>query len=115
MFPHGETAELLRGAEVEDPYSGETILDWDNPEVVETWHGIGIAPRATNEDIAVGRETVHSGLTLYAVPSNSTVHAHDRVKALGQVWEVDGEPARFKNPMTGWNPGLTVYLKKEDG
>jgi hypothetical protein len=33
----------------------------------------------------------------------------------GQVYLVDGDPAVWRNPYTGWQPGAVVTLGRVDG
>ncbi|MCW2904689.1 MAG: hypothetical protein JWO67_6954 [Streptosporangiaceae bacterium] len=61
------------------------------------------------------RDTVTRLATLYT-PPGSDIRAPDRVLLPdGSRWSVVGHPADFTQPLTGWNPGMTVTLQKVDG
>lgn len=114
MYPHGEIATRLRGEAVADPYSAEaTALSWDDPDELEI-PGCGFDPGGSLEPVEVGRAAVITQPTLYA-PADADVLAGDRVEVRSLTWEVDGDPALWRSPFTGWEPGLVVKLKKVSG
>lgn len=116
MYLHGETAQLLEGTAITDPYSGETGgVDWSTPTVVETWTGIAVAPKTSTESSEVTRTPLFAGLTILGVPVDSAVTAEHRVRVRGEDYEVEGDPANYHNPFTGWNPGKVVNLKRIEG
>ena len=110
IFPYGETVTRIRSVERDefgDPIGGaEPNLDIP---------GCGVAPRQAGEQIGQGRIAVTSGLTLY-VPPGADVLPSDRFEVRGAVWEVTGEPAVWRSPFTGWEPGREVELTRvEEG
>lgn len=109
-FPYGETVTRIRSVERDqfgDPI-GAAEPDLDIP-------GCGVAPRQAGEQIGQGRIAVTSGLTLY-VPPGADVLPSDRFEVRGAVWEVEGEPAVWRSPFTGWEPGREVQLTRvEEG
>src|SRR5690606_26282497 len=77
--------------------------------------GCGVAPRQAGEQIGAGRIAVTSGVTLY-VPPGADVLPSDRFEVRGVEYEVDGEPAVWRSPFTGWEPGREVVLTRvEEG
>lgn len=78
--------------------------------------GCFVGPSGTREITANGREGVGVGLTLY-LPAGARIGAHERVRIDGTdgVFEVDGEDFPWQSPLTGWEPGVTVRLKKVTG
>lgn len=115
-FPYGVRPVVLRAKAILDPYSGEaTAADWTNPDRLPFKQPAGIAPRESTEPTADGRNSVITGRTLYAEPGED-VTAHDRVELPGDgVWQVDGDPADWRSPLTGWHPGLVIQLKRVEG
>jgi hypothetical protein len=110
IFPYGETVTRIRSVERDefgDPI-GDAEPNLDIP-------GCGVAPRQAGEQIGQGRIAVTSGLTLY-VPPGADVLPSDRFEVRGAVWEVAGEPAVWRSPFTGWEPGREVELTRvEEG
>lgn len=116
-FPYGEPVAVIRAGEIEDPYSGETELDWDNPTEIPYEH-CGVDSRSVGENEEPldlpHRRPVIDGLTIYG-PPDMDVTAHDRMRVRGKVWQVHGDPEKPRSPFTGWEPGTTVRLRKVDG
>jgi hypothetical protein len=114
MFAHGETVTRQRAKAVTDPYSGESVaLDWSTP-LTATISGCGFNPGGTSEQVQTGRIPVVTRPEVYA-PAGSDIRAQDRLVVRGKTYEVDGEPAAWRSPFTGWEPGLVVSLKIVEG
>lgn len=114
MFAFGETVTRLRGTPVTDPYSAEvTDLDWANPDALPI-PGCGFAPSGSTEPLEQGRSAVITTPTVYA-PAGADVLAHDRLIVRGRTWQVKGDPADWRHPMTGWTPGLVIQLEEVAG
>lgn len=114
MFPYGETVTRIRPAAKLDPYSGEVIdLDWTNALELDI-DGVGFDPGSSSEAQDARRDATTTAPTLYAQPG-SDIAAGDRVRVRGLVYEVDGRPADWRSPFTGWNPGLVVTLRLMEG
>lgn len=60
------------------------------------------------------RDTVITGLMLLT-PPGTDVQPTDRFTARGDTWEVDGEPAEWRSPLTGTDVGVLVALKRVEG
>lgn len=114
MFAHGELVIRQRATPVLDPYSGEpTDYSWDDPDLLDL-PGCGFDPGGSVETSEVGRAPIVTQPTVYADPS-ADVLAGDRLVVRGRTWEVDGDPADWRNPFTGWRPGLVIKLKAVSG
>lgn len=112
-FPHGESVDVLTAGTRTDPYSEETVTDWSTATEV-THEGIAVEPRPSSEPVQDARNAVVSGFTLYGFPPGS-VTAGNRVRVRGEVYDVLGDPADWRNPFTGWAPGLVVQVGRTEG
>lgn len=112
--PFGETVTRLRATAVTDPYSGEaTDLSWDAPAELAI-PGWAVEPRPSSEPTQDARNSVVSGYTLYGDPGADITSA-DRVRVRGEVFEVEGDVAVWRNPFNGANPGVVIQTKRVDG
>lgn len=114
MFAHGETVTRLRATMVLDPYSGENgEPSWDDPDELDI-SGCAFDPGGSSEALDLARNVVTTQPKVYA-PAGSDIAAADRVVVRGVTYEVDGNPALWRSPFTGWEPGLVVALKSSEG
>lgn len=114
MFAHGETVTRLRATPATDPYSGEaTGLDWDAPDELDI-DGCGFNPGQSSEPLQEARNAVTSQPEVYA-PFGSDVLSGDRIVVRGKTYDVDGEPADWRSPFSGWSPGMVIVLKRVEG
>lgn len=114
MFAHGEAVTRLRGTpKVGDYSSEETDLDWTLPDVLEI-PGCGFNPGQSSEPVQDARNSVVTQPEVYA-PAGTDVLAGDRLVVRGVTYDVDGTPADWRSPFTGWAPGLVVALKGVEG
>jgi hypothetical protein len=74
--------------------------------------GCGFNPGGSTEQVQ-GQDTVVTVPTLY-MPTGTLVLATDTVTVRGQVYEVNGSPNDYSNPLTGWSPGVVVQLRRVD-
>ena len=112
MFGFGETVEVLSSSSTTDAYNN-TVEDWTTPTETPV-EDVGVEPRPSTEDNRDARNAVTSGFTLY-MPAGSVVTAKNRIRVRGDDYAVDGEPAEWRNPFTGWEPGLVVQTKRMEG
>lgn len=113
---HGETVVILRGTPVDDPYTNEpgTALSWASPERIEV-PGCGVEVRLNvDRDGGNYSDPVFLGLRIF-MPAGTDITARDRVEVRGEVYEVDGIPFEWRNPFTGWTPGVEVLVKRLEG
>lgn len=113
MFAHGETVTVLTANSVTDPYSGDASESWDNPTELNV-SGVGVEPRPSNEPVQDARNAVISGFTLY-FPTGTAIGPQNRVVVRGGTYDVLGEAADWRNPFTGWAPGLVVQVERTAG
>lgn len=113
-FPHGETVTRFRATAVTDPYSGEpTGISWDDPDSLAI-PGCAFNPGRSSEPVQDARTAVITQPEVYA-PPGADVLAGDRIVVRGKTYEVDGEPADWRSPFTGWTPGIVLALKIVEG
>lgn len=114
-LPQGDTVVIVRpGPATQDSYGNDVP---GTPTEIPV-PGCGIAPRdgtgsAANE-LTDARDTVISGLTLYA-PYGTDIRATDRVRVAGQLYEVEGLPGSFRSPFTGSTGPVVAALQLVTG
>lgn len=111
-FPYGEDVGILSPGTTTDPYSGEPTDDWST--TTEVTERAAVEPRPSTEPVQDARNAVTSGFTLY-LPADSTVTARKKVGVRGKVYDVLGEPALWRSPFTGWEPGVVVQVGRVEG
>jgi hypothetical protein len=110
MFPYGETVTVVTPATDPDDYS----LDPGNPESEVDIPGCGVEPRPSDEPTQDARNAVTSGFTLY-LPPGTEITPQQRVQVRGGTYAVLGEPAVWRSPFTGWEPGVVVQVERTTG
>lgn len=110
MFAHGETVTVVPGS-IGSDNNGDPIPDTRTGGAIA---GCGIAPRYSTEPTERGRQGVIVGLTVYA-PAGSDILSTDSLTVRGGTYVVDGEPAQWRSPFTGWAPGIEVAVRKAVG
>lgn len=104
-FPHGTTV-LLRSTTVTDDGLGNTTV-----VTTETaWGPCAVAPRYATESTDPRVAPVVVGKTVYGPAVD--IDADDTLVIDGEVWQVDGLPAEYVSPFTGWAPGIEVQVKR---
>lgn len=112
-FPYGDTVQILTAGTKTDPYSNESTDDWSTATSVDV-PGVGVEPRPSGEPLQDARNQVVSGFTLY-MPGGTAITAANRVVVRGQTYDVLGEPAVWRSPFTGWEPGIVVQVERSEG
>lgn len=102
-FPFGREIVLLRRS----PSTTDDYGDQTGVATEETVIG-AFAPGGSAE--ANGTGVVISHPTVYLPPGIAHLSAIDAVKVDGVLYEVDGLPIVWQNPMSGWTPGVEVRL-----
>lgn len=91
---------LTTEIQVETYSESATVDRYGNPvggyTAPVTWPVYAVAPRQSSEPDELGRRAVISGLAVYA-PLETVVGPHDRVTYRGDVYQVEGEVARWEN------------------
>lgn len=75
--------------------------------------GCAIWPTSSVETVD-GQDSVVWGLTVL-MPSDSDVLATDRVVVRGVTYDVNGQPALYRSPITGTEAGIEVHLQAHTG
>lgn len=123
MFFNYKSQELyrLRRQRISDPYDGtERLADWDEyPPDRERISGF-IAPGSTLSTDQVGRLQVQDAWTLYMPEETADIMPGDRIQAWlfdrERVFDVDGHPEYYENPLPGAKlRGTVVRLKASTG
>lgn len=109
MFSHGITVTVERSG-------GTDRFGNPLPGTSHTIEGCAVAPRSS-EERTDGQATVIVGRSLF-MPPGADVTAHDVVVLNGdpqpddERWQVEGEPAVWENPYTGWSAGVVAPLTR---
>lgn len=61
-----------------------------------------------------GRAGVIVGLMLFAPYDTDLVYT-DRIEVDGVLYEIEGEPGRWRNPFSGWEAGMQAALRRAAG
>jgi hypothetical protein len=72
------------------------------------------ADGGTSEDTTSRGYTVGTTATIY-LPYDADIRRTDRAEVRGLVWEVDGDPQRWRSPGTGRRAGCAVNLRSVRG
>jgi hypothetical protein len=104
-FPHGVMVTLISTTVTDDGLGNTT-----ETTVTYEWGPCAIAPRYANESTDPRVAPVVVGKTVYGPPVD--IDANDTVVIDGEAWQVDGDPAAWSNPFTGWAPGIEVQVKR---
>lgn len=114
VFAHGETVAILTATPVVDPYSNDPDgEDWDNPTELEV-PGVGVADGGSTDLTQAARDAVDSDFDLF-FPADAVVTSAQRVVVRGLTCDVAARPFLWRNPFTGWTPGLVVKVKIREG
>lgn len=79
-----------------------------------TLTGAFTAPRESSEITNRGRAGVIVGLTLFA-PYDTDLAFTDQIEVDGTLYDIEGEPGRWRNPFSGREAGLQVALVRSSG
>src|SRR5690348_8965393 len=106
-FPFAEDFTILsRTVTGQDGY-GDDVYG-----ATETATSGAFAP-AGSVELTDSRDTVMAFPTIYLSPGAPVPAATDQIRreATGYVYGIDGEPAVYRNPFTGDQPGAVLRLK----
>lgn len=110
-FPFGESITVhARSSTAQDDY-GDPIVGDDGPGVVVD--GCAVWPRASTENTN-GQDLVVTGLTVLA-PPGTAITATDQVSIRGDRYNVVGDVAAYRSPLTGTDAGVEVQLERVTG
>jgi len=106
-----QTVTRQRSTAATDRY-GNSVQSWATPATIEI-DGCMLAPDVNAETNGLGRRGVLVGWTLYR-RTPADIEALDRIVTADGTFEVDGEPARWSSPTSGFQ-GIAVALKRMEG
>lgn len=112
MFPFGETVQreayIPDGAE--DSH-GNPVDSWASSVDIPN---CAFVPGGSVERVEPGRNAVVTQPQILA-PAGTVAESRDRFTVRGKQYEVDGDPAEYRSPFTGWEPGVVINLKRTEG
>jgi hypothetical protein len=109
-FPYGRSVVVYR----ESRNAVGDVVTVDRVEVA----GVSISPRVSNEFGLDSRTAVvTTGLTMLVDDPEvaAQITPQHRVEVDGVVYRVQGSPAEWRSPLTGWVPGTQVELDRVAG
>lgn len=95
-------------ADVVDRFAVPGCMSYPNT-VTET-----VSRKTGTESATPGQDTVVFGLTVL-MPAGTDVRASDQVEVAGVLYDVNGEPSKWKSPSTGHRSCTEVQLKAGNG
>lgn len=111
MFPFGESVTVqARVVGVEDSH-GNPVESFADPVTVD---GCAFDPGGSVETLGPGREQVVSRPRVF-LPADTVITARSLLTVRGLLYRVDGDPAVWVNPFTGWAPGTVATLERAAG
>lgn len=76
--------------------------------------GAGVAPRESSDITEQGRHGVIVGLNLY-LPYGVDLDRDDQLEVDGVLYEIEGDVGSWKSPLTSWEAGAEVALRRSAG
>ena len=102
-FPHGSTVTVTRVTSTDNG-----LGDTTEATTTRIWGPCAVAPRFATEGTDPHAPRVVVGKVIYGPAI--TLDEDDRLTVDGEVWQVDGLPAVWRSPFTGWAPGIEVNV-----
>ena len=100
-FPHGVTI-IVRSVTTTDDGLGNTT----ETTIEEPWGPCAVAPRYATESTDPRVPPVIVGKVVYGPPR--ALDSDDTLLIDDVTYQVDGLPGEWRNPFTGWAPGIEV-------
>lgn len=95
---------------VEDAHGRETAQYGPSEPVLA-----GFAPESSTEPRAFGQMTVITPATLYLDYCRDDLSPHDKWVVDGDEFEVEGTPKVWWSPLSGWEAGVEIPLRRAEG
>lgn len=111
MFPFGESVTVQARVVGSDDSHGNPIETFAAPVTVD---GCAFDPGGSVETLEPGREAVVSRPRVF-MPAGTVVTARSILTVRGLLYRVDGDPADWVNPLTGWAPGVVANIERAAG
>lgn len=112
MFPFGETVQFMAYQLGAEDAHGNPVESWADPVSSGGW---GFDPGGSVESSMPGRDMVVTSPRLFRQSRDFVPGSRDRVTVRGREYQVDGDPADWRSPLTGWEPGIVVTLEVVSG
>jgi hypothetical protein len=107
-FPYGEPVTVVtRAVTGVDSYGNDEVSE----SSVTVW---GAFAPAIGYESTGSRDTVITQPHVY-LPAGTAVTSASVLVIRGSRFEVDGTPADWRSPFSGWQPGIDVPLRKVTG
>ena len=107
-FPFAQTVTLVKRVKSGTDALGNDVYTESTTDVP------GAFNPGTSAELVQGQDVVTTQPTVF-LPPGTDVSAIDAVDVAGQRFEVDGDPKDWRNPFTGWTPGVEVKLRRVTG
>lgn len=104
-FAYGKTITVKSVTTTTDDHG-----DSSETSSTASWGPCAVSPRFSSVSVDPRSAPVVVGLTVYG-PTRA-LNADDRLVIDGSEYLMDGEPAVWENPFTGWSPGIEVAVKR---
>ncbi|MFI6032954.1 hypothetical protein ACIBBD_01990 [Streptomyces sp. NPDC051315] len=109
-----QSAVRLRAGEKTDR-GGNTVPDWSNPASL-TITGLNIQPNGQSEDVDEQRDLSVTGYRVQSAEGTAPdIVATDRIEWNGDLFEVDGEVARWPDLFTDAVHHIEFVIKRATG
>jgi hypothetical protein len=109
-----QTVVRLRAGEKTDR-GGNTVPDWSNP-IPLTVQGLNIQPNSQAEDVDEQRNAVVTGYRVQSTEGTAPdIQPADRIVWADEVYEVDGEVARWPDLFTDTVHHIEFVIKRATG
>lgn len=110
-FAHGETVTRRPFLSVTRDAHGREVPTYGPDELVA---GVGVRMETSTEPREVGGQRVIRPARLL-VDFDQPCEPRDRWIVRGDLFETEGHPNRVHHPMTGWEPGAVIVLRRVTG
>jgi hypothetical protein len=104
-FPFGQTVTLVKRVKSGTDAFGNDVFSTTSVDVLGAFTPGGSSEQVQGQDVVITQPTVY-------LPAGTDVSAVDAIDVAGDRYEVDGSPNDWRNPFTGWRPGVEVKLKR---
>jgi hypothetical protein len=112
MFAFGETVVFEAHQEGAEDDHGNPVESFAAGGSVGGW---GFNPGGSVETYWSGRNPVTTSPQLFRRSTDFVPGRRDRCTVRGRLYQVSGDPAVWRSPLTGWAPGVVVDLEVVDG
>lgn len=107
-FPYGWTVIVHRVEVTGQNADGNDVTSTVDYNI----SGVAVWPR-TSTEVVQGQDTTIIGSSMLLPPElDFDIHATDRVSIFDKLYEIDGEPGRYLSPLTGFDAGTLINLKR---